>query len=119
MTRYGISSMKKIISFILVLFAFVMVGSRFIEADAFSGNVDVNITGIFDPEATGATFTDTVSYPYGSKVSMDLSGSPEGQSFAFWIVSGVVVDYPVDHQFTITNDMNLQVVFTPNEPKCK
>jgi len=89
------------------------VGSRFISTEAFSDNKTVNITGIFDP-ASGATFTDTDSLPYGANLSMDLTGTPAGQTFAFWIENGIVKPaYAVDHVFTITNNMNLQVVFTP------
>lgn len=114
MTRYGIKSMKKILSFLLVITAFLFVGGHFVDIDAFSGNKTVTITGIFDPAATGVTFSDSVVYPYGSKVSMDLSGTPAGQTFAFWVVNGVVEpDLAINNQFTITNDMNLQVVFTP------
>lgn len=96
-----------------MLVSMMMVGSRFISTEAFSDNKTVNITGIFDP-AGGQTFTDADVYPYGSNVSMDLTGTPAGQNFAFWIENGIVKPaYAVNHVFTITNNMNLQVVFTP------
>jgi uncharacterized repeat protein (TIGR02543 family) len=96
-----------------MLVSMMMVGSRFISTEAFSDNKTVNITGIFDP-ASGQTFTDTDSLPYGANLSMDLTGTPAGQTFAFWIENGIVKPaYAVDHVFTITNNMNLQVVFTP------
>lgn len=96
-----------------MLVSMMMVGSRFISTEAFSDNKTVNITGIFDP-ASGQTFTDSDLYPYGSNVSMDLTGTPAGQNFAFWIENGIVKPaYAVNHVFTITNNMNLQVVFTP------
>lgn len=105
--------MKKILLSILMLVSMMMVGSRFISTEAFSDNKTVNITGIFDP-AGGQTFTDADVYPYGSNVSMDLTGTPAGQNFAFWIENGIVKPaYAVNHVFTITNNMNLQVVFTP------
>jgi len=96
-----------------MLVSMMMIGSRFISTEAFSDNKTVNITGIFDP-ASGQTFTDTDSLPYGANLSMDLTGTPAGQTFAFWIENGIVKPaYAVDHVFTITNNMNLQVVFTP------
>lgn len=103
--------MKKILTLILIVFAFVFVGNQFVKVDAFSGDKTVTITGIYD----GSTaLVDTDIYPYGSNVSMDLSGAPAGQTFAFWIVNGIVQPtLAVNNQFVIVNNMNLQVVFTP------
>ena len=113
MTRYGTKMMKKFLTLILFVFAFVFVGNQFVNVDAFSGNKTVTITGIYD----GSTaLVDTDSIPYGSKVSMDISGAPEGQTFAFWIVNGIVQPtFAVNHQFVITNNMDLKVVFTPSD----
>lgn len=111
MKPYGTETMKKLLTLFVLLFAFVLVGATFLDSEAFSGNKTVNITGIFEGSET---FTDSDVYPYGSKVSMDLAGAPEGQTFAFWIVNGIVQpELAVNYQFTIVNNMNLQVVFTP------
>jgi|GEM_PF-3155996 len=111
MKPYGTKTMKKLLTLFVLLFSLVLVGATFLGAEAFSGNKTVNITGIFEGSET---FTDSDVFAYGSKVSMDLAGAPAGQTFAFWIVNGIVQpQLAVNYQFTIVNNMNLQVVFTP------
>jgi len=104
--------MKKLFVLFIILFSLVFVSDAYLTAEATSGNVVVNVTGIFDSEET--TFTMSPSIGYGSNVSIDISGAPVGQTFAFWIVNGIVrPDLAVDANIRITTKTELQVVFTP------
>jgi len=109
MTRYGIKTMKKLLSILLLIAAFIFVGTQ-LSVNA-SNLREVTVTAIYD----GSTaIIDTDNYELGNKIAMDVSGAPVGQTFAFWVVNGVVQpDLPVGHLFTITTNMNLQAVFTP------
>ena len=35
--------------------------------------------------------------------------------FAFWIVNGTVYQYPVDHQFVVTEDLEIHAIFRPTD----
>lgn len=106
--------MKKLFLFLIafVLLGFSMGLANSIEA---SSSVNITVNGIFDgsPEFTPVNTTGT----RGGTYSYDGASTPSGHAFAFWIVNGVVrKDLAVDHVFTITSKMTLQIVFTPTSP---
>lgn len=110
MKPFGVVNMKKLLVSVLGVFLFLFVGVSFLSVQA-SNNINVTVTGIFDEYNEPAT---QGSYAYGSKLSMAPT-VPSGHSFAFWIVNGVVQqNLVIDHEFTVTNRMNLQAVFAPN-----
>jgi uncharacterized repeat protein (TIGR02543 family) len=102
--------MKKLLVSVLIVFLFLFAGISFLSVHA-SNNINVTVTGIFDEYNEPAT---QGSYAYGSKLSL-APVVPSGHSFAFWIVNGIVQqNLVIDHEFTVTNRMNLQAVFAPN-----
>ncbi|MFP4078952.1 MAG: hypothetical protein ACLFUQ_07395, partial [Candidatus Izemoplasmataceae bacterium] len=62
-----------------------------------------NIATSFDGEA------------YGGKIQLSNSfGNTEDYEFAFWVVNGAVrEDLPIDHEFVVTDAMDIQAVFSP------
>ena len=100
-------NMRKGVIFSIVFFLFLFLGSMFYHVEA-NNNITVRINGLFDEHTQGETF---ISSAFGSKVQLTPT-IPSGHEFAFWIVNGVVrQDLPINHNFPITNKLNLQPVF--------
>ena len=104
--------MNKKALFLLFGFLFVFV-MGFATVQASEGNVEVTITSIFDDENTIVATPEVATY--GSKLTLGASSyALEGYEFAFWIVNGVVrKDLPIEHSFTVTSKLDLEVVFHP------
>lgn len=105
--------MKKLLSLILVSLFFVFIGVNSLKLNA-ATTVDVSVTGIFDSSTPGNSFTFNATPSFGGTISIDFGSAPMDQSFAFYIVNGVVrKDLPQAHVFTVSTRMQVQVVFTP------
>lgn len=104
----------KFILFPLVLLFAVAFTGTLIRANT-PETVNVALTSVFDGENTVSQ--GTVSRAYGSKFSFDSnveSGLPQDYTFAYWVVNGAVrPDLPIDHEFTITTQLELVAVFSP------
>lgn len=77
-------------------------------------SVTVNLTVDFDPD--NPAMEGSLTKNYGSKVSMasTIGDAPSEYVFAFWIVNGFVrPELPYDHQFVITENMDITAVFKP------
>jgi len=103
--------MKKILTFALALISFLFVGASFLDVEASYPNVIVTVTGVIEGNNNAAVTT------YGSRVyrsQVTVNPTLEGQTFAFWIVNGVVkLGVPQETSFTVTSSLQLQVVFRP------
>lgn len=114
---------KKLYSLILfVLFAFsisamVQFASPKVEASGGqqgASSVAISLKSYF---ASDNIVTHTVSNStFGNILAFDTNiGNPEGFTFGFWVVNGVVrQDLPVNHAFTLTSKNEFQAVFYPN-----
>lgn len=103
----------KFVLFPIVLLFVVVFTGTIIRAT--TPTVDVVLTSVFDE--TNILSQGSVSKTYGSTFSFDtnvLNGLPEGTTFAYWVVNGSVrPELLINHQFTITNQLELVAVFSP------
>lgn len=74
--------------------------------------LSVSLTTHFSPG--NIINNNSITGAYGSKLSFDGSlASNGGYAFAYWIINGAVRgDLPVDHEFYLTEGLNLVAVFT-------
>ena len=124
----GCSRMKKLFLGVLTLLLLFGFGAGFIKVEAqdvtqtaetqqTAETVSVTVTTYFDSE--NQTVNNINDQNYGTKLSVDgsVDTSDPDYAFAYWIVNGVIYqDYAIDHQFTLTKNMDLTAVFHPTNP---
>jgi len=108
--------MKKLAILCVSMVLFVSLGFTFLHAEEPEGKtIDIEVTSIFDEVNRP---TNTVSdVAYGSKLTLDGAlGSEENYEFVHWVVNGKLrADLSIDHEFTVTNNMKIDAVFSPTD----
>jgi hypothetical protein len=103
--------MKKLI--IISLSMLFMVFLPIHQVNALPTTINVNVVSYFD--ATNKPQVAVNDLTYGSKVAFNSSLTADsGYEFAFWVINGVVrEDLPIDYQFVISGQLEIQGVFKP------
>lgn len=85
------------------------------QVGALPTDVTIHLTSYFDADNTVSN--NSLAGTYGGRLSFDGNlASQSGYVFAFWIVDGNVQRaLPVDHEFRLTEDMELTAVFRPSD----
>lgn len=106
--------MKKIKLFVLSLSILLFIfGLNFIlNATEVDNKIDISLTTYFDDDIK---VTNKLESEYGSIFTLDSLEEMDNYQFTYWIINGVVKDYPLDKEFIITEDMEITLVFKPIE----
>jgi endonuclease I len=102
---------KRIIYAISLLFSVFFINTT-------QNSQSISLISIFDDHNSNIT-SELYEGQYGKKFSIsDTHNVPSGYSFAFWVVNDTVRnDLPFHHQFTITSQTNLMIIFSLTEKR--
>lgn len=106
--------MKKLIIFLLFLVGMLSFGGMFVQAES-SGEYEVKVTAHFDNANIGVEIN--LQLDYADRITIDFDqlslDSEQNYQFAFWVVNGNVrSDLPQGHEFIVTNDLNIQAIYS-------
>ncbi len=108
--------MKKIITLAIAFLFLGFILSNFVEIEAARTTYNVNVTATYD--SGNQLVVPLGQREYGSTVT-PYTTAPEGYQFVYWIVNGFVqstVSHPMNHEFTVTTNLELIAVFAPTTP---